>query len=322
VIQAAAREVSADVIVPTGLAGIRLVAEFQNELAPVSRLPPLASLDVLDAFSDKLRFSKILNLESIPHPRILWPSGELLDEEKLFEMRFPVLVKPRNLEGGSGIRLCEYPHQVLDYLAEQGEPAEFFVQEFIKGPDLSCSVLCQEGEILAYTIQRVIVRSHKPFGPSAAVEFIHDEGVLDSIQRLVSSVRWSGVACFDLVFDEEANQAKVLEANPRYWRSLLGSLAAGVNFPHLACMASQGEKFTCPDYQHVRYAKPEIAPGLILKSWTGKRSAISKVSESGLPYLLRDPLPEVAIHLRRKGKSAYAAGRGLCLSSLYGLRSR
>jgi predicted ATP-grasp superfamily ATP-dependent carboligase len=190
----------------------------------------------------------------------------------------------------------------MEYLADQTDPLNFFVQEFVTGPDLSCSVLSQDGEIFAYTIQRVIVPSHKPFAPSAAVEFIHDEAVLGSIEKLIRAVKWSGVVCFDLVFDEETREAKVLEANPRYWRSLLASLSAGVNFPHLACLASQGLKVSCPEYRHVRYAKPEIAVGHLLRSWTGTSSPISRLSETGLPYVLRDPFPEVAIQLYRTSK--------------------
>ncbi len=302
VIKEAAREVDADIILPAGLPGIRLVADFQQDLASVAYLPPLVAPDVLDSFADKLRFSEILEREEIPHPKLIRPRGVPLDEDQLAGIKLPVLVKPRDLEGGNGIRLCESPRQVIEYLADQSDPLNFFIQEFITGPDLSCSVLSQNGEILAYTIQRVIVPSHKPFGPSAAVEFIHDEAVLDSIQRLVRAVQWSGVVCFDLVFDEEAKEAKVLEANPRYWRSLLGSLSAGINFPHLACLAGHGLKVSCPEYRHVRYAKPEIAVGLLLKSWTGNSSPISKLSESGLPYLFRDPFPEVAIQLLRASK--------------------
>lgn len=295
----AAEQVHADIILPTGLPAIRMVAEFWQELSSVALLPPLAPPETLDAFADKLQFTEILEREGIPHPKTLRPRGEPISEEQGASITFPALVKPRNLEGGNGIRLCESWSQIDEYLSTQSEPLNFFVQEFISGCDLSCSVLSRDGEILAYTIQRVIVPSHKPFGPSAAVEFIHDQAVLDSIQRLVRSVKWSGVVCFDLVLDERTNEAKVLEANPRYWRSLLGSLSAGVNFPHVACLASEQRKLPPLGYKPVRYAKPEIATGLLLKSWTGKPSAISSLSESGLPYLLKDPLPEMAIQLSR-----------------------
>jgi predicted ATP-grasp superfamily ATP-dependent carboligase len=187
-------------------------------------------------------------------------------------------------------------------LASQSDPSDFFVQEFVQGFDIDCSVLCEQGEILAYTIQKGIVRSTKPFAPPAAIEFVHDQGVLDSITRLVSSVSWSGVANFDLVFDGQTNEAKVLEANPRYWRSLHGSLQAGVNFPYLACLAGCGLSFNRPEYRHVRYAGPASAVRLILQKWLGNESWISGFAESGVLHILRDPCADMAIHLRRFGR--------------------
>ncbi len=299
VIKRAAEQVHADIIFPVGLPGIRLVAEFQQELASVAHLPPLVPPEVLDTFADKLRFTQILEQIGIPHPRFLRPVRAPVDEKQIHGIRFPALVKPRNREGGNGIRLCHTPREVVTYLHRLDNPLDYFIQEFITGADLTCSVLTQHGEILAHTIQRVIVPSHKPFGPSAAVEFIHHQDVLESIAKLIRSVNWSGIVSFDLVWDYKAQQAKVLEANPRYWRSLLGSLTAGVNFPHLACLASQDEPLGHPEYRHVRYAKPEIAARLLLSSWTGHSSAISTVYESGLPYLLKDPRPELAILLSR-----------------------
>jgi predicted ATP-grasp superfamily ATP-dependent carboligase len=254
---------------------------------------------VLDAFADKLSFAEILDREGIPYPKIHRLLDGRLDEAQVADIRFPVLVKPRNLQAGNGIRMCETSSQVVEYLANQQDRSDFFIQEFVSGTDMTCSVFSNEGEILAHTIQRVILRSHKPFHPSAAVEFVHDEGVLNLIQKLIGAVRWSGIVSFDLVMDEETNEAKVLEANPRYWRSLLGSLMAGVNFPYVASLASEGRTISRPAYRNVRYAKPDVVATLMVKSLCGRPSRMSGVAVGSLQYLLRDPLPDVSIQLSR-----------------------
>jgi D-aspartate ligase len=237
---------------------MRLIAEHQVELTDIARLPPIASKELIDSLADKALLAEIMEREGIPYPKIRRLRSIPVDEEQLEGLNFPVLVKPRNLEAGNGIRLCKTPGQIIDYLSGQSDPFNFFIQEFISGPDIDCSVLCDNGEILAYTIQRGIARSPKPFRPPAAIEFVHNQGVFDSIQKLVRSVQWSGVVNFDLVLDQETNEAWLLEANPRYWRSLLGSLKAGVNFPYLACLASEGNQIKRPPYRNIRYAKPDF----------------------------------------------------------------
>ena len=47
----------------------------------------------------------------------------------------------------------------------------------------------------------------------------------------MQALKWSGIVNIDFIYDENDKQAKILEVNPRYWQSLLGSLFAGVNFP-------------------------------------------------------------------------------------------
>ena len=301
VVRDVAQQVGADVILPTGFAGMRFVSRFRRDLAQVAHIPPLASAEDLDRFADKLLFAEILEREGIPYPKIVRLEARVSNTSQLSGIRFPALVKPRNREAGSGIRLCETAHQAVDYLANQGDHSDFFVQEFVQGFDIGCSVLCDQGQILAYTIQKGIAPAKKPFSPAAAIEFVQDKGVLESIARLVSSVRWSGVANFDLVFDWQTMEAKVLEANPRYWRSLHGSLQAGVSFPYLACLASCGIKFDCPEYRHVRYAGPASAMRLILQNRLENESLIAGFAESGMRYIVRDPCADLAIQLRKLG---------------------
>jgi hypothetical protein len=152
---------------------------------------------------------------------------------------------------------------------------------------------------LAYTMQRALVPSRKPWHPAAAIEFMHDHEALTSIERLVRAVRWSGIAHFDCIFDHAARQTLILEVNPRYWRSLLGSLNAGVNFPLLACLASQGETFERPAYRHIRYAKPETALRLWLRGMLTRGSPRWRLGDSSLSTTASDPLPDLAIQARR-----------------------
>jgi len=87
--------------------------------------------------------------------------------------------------------------------------------------------------------------------------------------------------------------------NPRYWGSLVGSLVAGINFPYLACLISMKIDFPKPEYRFIRYSRVgvSLSKNPLVKLFTKKdikeENAIRKSSTTGLPFLLRDPLPEV-----------------------------
>jgi predicted ATP-grasp superfamily ATP-dependent carboligase len=276
-----------------------LVAQHYQELSAVAALPPVAPPSLLDIFADKWLLAQLLERENIPHPRTHSLPAANLDRQHFSGMKFPLMVKARERSAGGGICLCHNAQQVVDFLSNQSDTSEFFLQEFVTGPDLDVSVLCRDGEILAYTIQRGVIASHKPFHPPAAIEFIQDAGTFKSIQRLVRAVKWSGIAHFDCIYDLQTREAKLLEANPRYWRSLLGSLKAGVNFPYLACLASDGHQFERPSYRNVKYAKPEAALRMWVSRWYNRDTPRWSIKDSAFSTLLRDPLPDLAIQAGR-----------------------
>jgi hypothetical protein len=161
----------------------------------------------------------------------------------------------------------------------------------VPGYDIGLSVLCRDGEILAYTIQRGLVAERH--GSLRALEIIKHDAVLQIGQELVSALGWSGVAHIDLRHDSRTNEPTIIELNARYWGSLLGSLVAGVNFPYLACLAAQGIAFPVPDYNLTKFAYTMIA----LKEgvrWLFGKNTLKGFSfrETGLRFFLSDPLPE------------------------------
>ena len=72
------------------------------------------------------------------------------------------------------------------------------------------------------------------------------------LKGLMQALKWSSIVNIDFIYDENDKQAKILEVNPRYWQSLLGSLFAGVNFPYLAYLASLHIDFPRPELSIIR----------------------------------------------------------------------
>jgi predicted ATP-grasp superfamily ATP-dependent carboligase len=275
------------------------LVDNRNEVEQIAAMPPLSSSELFDVVSDKWRFAQFLEREGIPHPKTIYIERDESVEARLSELKFPILAKPRRASGGHGIRRFDEYHVAFRWISERGDVDDLLFQEFVHGSLIDCNILSRGGEILAHTIQRALLPSRSPYKPPAGLEFVDNDHALAVTAKVLRALEWSGVANFDLIYDQERGEIRVLEMNPRYWRSLLGSLVAGVNFPALSCLVSEGRTFHPPAYRHVRYVKPETSLGLLVGRYLGRASPISSVGETGLPFVLRDPIPEVAIMLSR-----------------------
>jgi hypothetical protein len=96
-----------------------------------------------------------------------------------------------------------------------------------------------------------------------------------------------------MIFDEAANHPRVLEINPRFWGSLLGSILAGINFPYLACLAGMDEAFPELNYEHKIYLLPQTAHKLAMRGLLPGRRDNLPIRGTGIQYWLADPLPEI-----------------------------
>ena len=91
------------------------------------------------------------------------------------------------------------------------------MQTLIEGHDLAVNVLAQDGQILAATLQHVIMPSPKPFHPAIGFEFRDYPAAMNVAESLIRQLGWSGVANIDMRFDARHQMPLVLELNGRYW---------------------------------------------------------------------------------------------------------
>ncbi|MCK5443011.1 MAG: ATP-grasp domain-containing protein, partial [Maribacter sp.] len=167
---------------------------------------------------------------------------------------FPIIVKPtEDSAGGDGIFKFENKNELREHFKNNTLKRELLIQEYIHGHDMGCNVLCKEGEVLAFIIQKGSMWDKKPFSPQIGLDIVYEEELLEIIKKLMKSLHWSGVANVDLRYDAKNKTYSVLEINPRYWATLHASLMAGINFPYLLCLATKGIKYDVPDYEHIEY---------------------------------------------------------------------
>jgi predicted ATP-grasp superfamily ATP-dependent carboligase len=289
-----AQQVGADLGLAIDEPAIQFVASQRQQL-PI-RFAPTPSARSFDVTADKWALACFLRAHDLPHPMTTFHSTEREVEQSIRTFEFPVLLKPRRGSNGIGIKRFDDPSTLFRYLRDHaGFLDRYIVQATIPGRDVDCSVLCENGRILAHTIQRgFIMEDTNRFQPPGGVEFIDDQRVLGIVSQLMAALDWTGVAHVDLREDERSGQITILEVNPRFWGSVLGSLHAGVNFPYLACLAGLKLPFSVSQPRPCRYVSGKTAVGCWKRGQFGADRAGFGVSDTVFRDALRDPWPSFA----------------------------
>lgn len=268
---------------------IRFIAKHRARWAGKVAIHPLAAAGDFEQATDKWKLSQVLVAEGIAAPKTWSINLPAAEGAPLLEVDYPVIVKPATGGWGHGIYkfadAAEFSVFVMRY---SGPPCLHVVQEYIEGYDIDCSCLCEGGRMLSHTIQRERKANSNPFKPASVVEFIDEPEVRSLVVALMEKLHWGGVAHLDLRYDERRGRFVVIEINGRYWGSLLGSLACGVNFPALACRTALGETFE----------PPACATGMYYTGMETVRSFLRNPitlfrGRTALRYTLLDPLPSL-----------------------------
>lgn len=299
-IRQAVKRTGADVILPVMEPAVRFVAAHRQALSEITAVPPTPPPEVFDIVTNKRDISDFMVKHSIPgQPTVLPITSNGSFESNLKRLPFPALLKPVKAQGGEGIRYFDNPDLLKSALTKNRHSfSQYILQSFIPGRDIDCSVLCQEGKILAYTIQQGFMSRTEKFAPAAGVEFVENQQVLSAASELISKAKWGGVAHLDFRYDSRDNQPKLIDFNGRFWGSLVGSLVAGVNFPYLACLAALNIPFPLPKYHLRRFMASSFAVKQFLQKISGRNSYAVPLRETGLPYDLADPLSEAVKRFR------------------------
>lgn len=277
-----------DLILPVDMDAILYFANHAEAISQIARLCLLDDLQALCDVDDKGIMADFLREKQLPHPRSITSAAEF--KKQISEFPMPVLVKPRTSGNGEGITKYE-DRAELEKLFDLNP--HFFdgymIQEYMDGQDVDCSILCRDGVILVYTIQKSLYVSSKPYRPAEGIEFVHDAQVYELGARLVKTLGWNGIVHVDMRRRISNGQVEIIEVNPRFWGSIQGSRYAGVNFPQLACFAALGREIPQTEYHDIKYMNAASVIKRILK----RLPVTHLLRESNLSSMLRDPLPNV-----------------------------
>lgn len=275
-----------DMCMPVDMEGTCYFSAHRDDICDITILALMDSPEKLMLAGDKGLLANYLQTHNLPHPYSITNHKQF--EKEKFNLSFPVLIKPRISGNGDGI----FKQTSLDSLIAQINTNssffdEYLIQEYIDGEDIDCSVLCKNGVILAYTIQKTLVVNTEDFKPAVALEFTHHAGVFETAQKLLSTLNWNGVAHIDMRIKKSDLSAQIIEINPRFWGSVEGSLHVGVNFPYLLYLTTMEQSFSLPSYRDSKYMNAFSA----LRRQLENRPLVNLYRETNMKSYIKDPLP-------------------------------
>ena len=279
-----------DVVFPIFEKSIRRLLSNKDLLSHPERLFRMPSLRSFDTAIDKWNLYEHCRDLDIPCPK----THLILNGDCPPGLKYPLVVKPTSgLGGGLDVEVIRSKSNWELYFESRSSiDQRYLVQPWIEGIDYSCSVLCDDGKIVAYTIQRSEDSFDERMGPQLGYKFIEESAILDIGTRLMESLSWSGIASMDLRYNIKDKTFNLLEVNPRFWRSVTGSAFAGINFPELLARQALGHTMAVPPvYSQITFYDLKGVVRLIRSkpSLLMNLGRLIRHSEASLAF--RDPLP-------------------------------
>jgi D-aspartate ligase len=237
-------------LVPTDDYTVGLVSNNHASLANKYRLT-VPAWEKLQWACDKRLLHQLAKKLRVPQPWTLCPVSR--EELAKADCPFPVILKPavRLLPSSLAIPKAWLVEDRQSLLARFDEasavlsPENLILQEIVPGggeTQFSYGALCKDGRSLACLVARRTRQFPRDFGQlSTYVETVDTPEVIEPAERLLSEVRFTGLAEVEFKRDPRNGQFKVLDINPRVWGWHTLSRRAGVDFPYLLWLLVNGE---------------------------------------------------------------------------------
>jgi predicted ATP-grasp superfamily ATP-dependent carboligase len=225
------RRYGARVLFPVGSDTYITVSAHRNRL-PRDIKMALADDALIQKAHDKYECLRYARRVGIPCPKTLLLRN-ITDFEELRVLGFPLIVKPRKGAGNFGVKIISGVEEALALSKGLGKklPAhkgqgngnslvydetDPMIQEFVDGPVVDACAIAERGKIKGILTQ-VRVKTLPPRGGYGVVnrtETIPE--VLELAKRLLTNLKWHGLAQVEFKYDTQTGQFKLMEVNPKF----------------------------------------------------------------------------------------------------------
>jgi predicted ATP-grasp superfamily ATP-dependent carboligase len=219
------------------------VARYRNKFNGLGTEIPISSFDTLKMLHKKNELSNLAVALGIPTPATIVPRNHQQLIDFAAQYRDPIVLKRVSSSAARGVTyldraaLEEYTHVPQDYSL-----GNVLAQQYVRGVGYGVSMLFNHGELRAKFTHKRLRENLQTGGISTLRMSVANPLLEEYAETILRCVRFHGVAMVEFKYDEERQQAWLIEVNPRFWGSLALAIQAGVDFPFLLYkLATQGD---------------------------------------------------------------------------------
>lgn len=244
-----------DVLMPINSVDTLLTCKYKYKLLPYTKFP-YEEYSKMTLLNDKKRLIGLAKNIGLPVPET-YELNNTKDIELIAEkLTYPVVIKLKNATSSEGLSYAfsaddfiqKYRHTVIKYHLN---PAEYpIIQQYISGDSYGVSALMNEGDLRAIFVHKRLREYPITGGPSTLRISVRHREMEKIATKLLSHVKWHGLAMVEFKLDKETNRPYIIEVNPRFWGSINQAVKSGVDFPYLLYqMAVEGDIKPIKDYK-------------------------------------------------------------------------
>ena len=221
---------------------VEFVARNAHELGQTFRLVT-QGWDIVQWACDKRLTHRLAQEAEVPYPKTWYPTSE--EDLNTMEIAFPIIIKPAiSIRLQNATRLKALPVNDYEELLSQYhfatniiEPDQIMLQEIIPGDgrtQYSVASYCKEGRTLIHMSARRTRQYPIDYGLSSSfVEAIEVPSLFELAEKLLFSMKVSGMIEVEFKYDIRDGQYKLLDINTRPWGWHTLCIACGIDFPAL-----------------------------------------------------------------------------------------
>lgn len=284
-ISMAVERLGSDMIIPTREWITQLLYLHKEEIEKIIKIHPLPDSETLSITGNKWNLNLWLRENGYPYSKTAGIGQKWSGD-------YPVLFKPVAGIGGSGIRMVDSASELeQELLLKDRYNNNYFIQEYVEGYDIDFSFLAIDGKILYHTIQKGLISSHMEY--SKGIEFLDNDKLQNLAFSIIQSLKYTGIGHLDFRYNKRTGEYVLIDYNARYWSSVQGSRAMGINFPYLAVQYTLSQHVEDCKQRHGHYYFATTAFKAVIKNLISKSQYPIRLRDTQLFYLYKDPLPEL-----------------------------
>jgi len=221
-----------DVIIPSNEKSVELLSSNEDKFTVPLVTPSMESYLICRDKLKTIQFAEKLGVR-VPKTFTFKDYEDFKDHFHEIDVS-PLVLKPKSSAGSRGLLYIDNKEQLLntltkDYIDKYGFP---IIQERIPsgGRPVGSSFLYYDGqEVLCFCHQRL--REYPPSGgPSTLAISIYDQKALDIGRKLLSNLKWNGLAMVEFKEDPRTSELVLMEINPRMWGTIGLAIFSGADF--------------------------------------------------------------------------------------------